>query len=315
MQTPATTMRAPAARSRMILSRMPGTPTHSKTTAGRRSAGPAAQACDGRPKAPRSIARDAPRDRRRRAPPSARPARGAGEKSAATIGSAPRSRSAAITARPTGPQPTTSGASSGSRRAFSTACKPTAIGSVSAACSVASPFGTGQHERRRAPSARRSRRGPRSSSRRRRRRCRGTAAASTRPACRPCRWLRGVGTVVEHLGAELVAHDHVARRDPCTNGAPLSRAASTILSACVERVQVGAADAAGERLDQHLAGAGLGIGNRVDDELLASHDGGAHRAVLSRCDSGRSGGERHRRRIFPAGRQPSSRIDTIFRTR
>ena len=43
-----------------------------------------------------------------------------------------------------------------------------------------------------------------------------------------------------------------------------------------ERVQVGAADAAGERLHQHLAGAGLGIRERVDDDLSVSHDGGAH---------------------------------------
>ena len=35
------------------------------------------------------------------------------------------------------------GASSGPRLAFSTACTPTAIGSVSAACSVASASGTG----------------------------------------------------------------------------------------------------------------------------------------------------------------------------
>ena len=59
------------------------------------------------------------------------------------MGRAPPSRSAAITARPTGPQPITSGASSGGSRALATACTPTAIGSVSAACSEASPFGTG----------------------------------------------------------------------------------------------------------------------------------------------------------------------------
>jgi hypothetical protein len=70
--------------------------------------------------------------------------RRAGEKSAATIGSAPRSRNAAMTARPTGPHPTTSGASPGSRRALPTACTPTAIGSVSAACSVGNPLGTGR---------------------------------------------------------------------------------------------------------------------------------------------------------------------------
>jgi hypothetical protein len=78
----------------------------------------------------------------RSAPSAVASSRRRAEKSAATIGRAPVSRSAAITARPTGPQPITSGASSGPRRAFITAWSPTAIGSVSAACSVGSPFGT-----------------------------------------------------------------------------------------------------------------------------------------------------------------------------
>jgi hypothetical protein len=47
-----------------------------------------------------------------------------------------------MTARPTGPQPITSGTSFLSRRAISTACIPTAIGSVSAACCGERPFGT-----------------------------------------------------------------------------------------------------------------------------------------------------------------------------
>ena len=65
--------------------------------------------------------------------------RRAGLKSAAMIGCTPLILSAAMTASPTGPQPMTSGMSSGVRRAFSTACQPTAIGSVSAACSVGKP--------------------------------------------------------------------------------------------------------------------------------------------------------------------------------
>ncbi len=64
------------------------------------------------------------------------------EKSAATIGPTPRILRAAMTARPTGPQPITSGTSSGVRLALATACQPTAIGSVSAACAVDKPFGT-----------------------------------------------------------------------------------------------------------------------------------------------------------------------------
>ena len=65
-----------------------------------------------------------------------------GEKSAATIGRMPLSRRAAMTASPTGPQPTTSGASSPLSAPFSTACTPTASGSVSAAWSVDRPLGT-----------------------------------------------------------------------------------------------------------------------------------------------------------------------------
>lgn len=47
-----------------------------------------------------------------------------------------------MTARPTGPQPTTRETDFGSRRALATACRPTAKGSVMAACSVGRPFGT-----------------------------------------------------------------------------------------------------------------------------------------------------------------------------
>ena len=51
-------------------------------------------------------------------------------------------RSAAITASPTGPQPITSGTSPPLILALATAWTPTASGSVSAACSAESPFGT-----------------------------------------------------------------------------------------------------------------------------------------------------------------------------
>ncbi len=56
-----------------------------------------------------------------------------GEKSAAMIGWMPFSRSPTMAASPTGPQPTTSGASFSCSAAFSTAWMPTASGSVSAA--------------------------------------------------------------------------------------------------------------------------------------------------------------------------------------
>jgi hypothetical protein len=46
-------------------------------------------------------------------------------------------------AMPIGPHPTTSADSPGAIADLFTACRPTAIGSVSAACRGSSPFGTG----------------------------------------------------------------------------------------------------------------------------------------------------------------------------
>ena len=130
MHTPTTTIRVPRGAAAITWSSTPGTPTHSKTT-GVRPAGRCSHtvvlAGSTTTWAPSVVASS-----RRR-----------GEKSAATMGSTLSRRSAAITARPTGPQPMTNGASSGARRAFCTAWTPTAIGSVRAAWSVASPLGTG----------------------------------------------------------------------------------------------------------------------------------------------------------------------------
>src|SRR5204863_508271 len=66
----------------------------------------------------------------------------AGEKSAAMTGSIAMRFSAAITARPTGPQPSTTAASPLAIADLFTACTPTAIGSVSAATSAGRPLGT-----------------------------------------------------------------------------------------------------------------------------------------------------------------------------
>jgi len=42
------------------------------------------------------------------------------------------------------------------------------------------------------------------------------------------------------------------------------------------RVQVGAADAAGQRLHQHLPRARLRLGQRIDDDLAVPENGSAH---------------------------------------
>lgn len=64
------------------------------------------------------------------------------EKSAAAMYSTPLSRNAAMIAIPIGPQPITSAASPGAKPDLLTACSPTAIGSVSAACRGSTPSGT-----------------------------------------------------------------------------------------------------------------------------------------------------------------------------
>jgi hypothetical protein len=42
------------------------------------------------------------------------------------------------------------------------------------------------------------------------------------------------------------------------------------------RVQIGAANAAGERLDQHLPCGRFGLGQRIDDDLAVPENGSAH---------------------------------------
>src|SRR6185369_6507454 len=118
MQTPTTTIRAFGGTPATIASTMPGTPTHSNTTAGRSGAslgsmklGGAACSADVATATSRQLAygERAAGSTTTSAPIRVASARRAAEKSAATIGDAPRSLSAAITASPTGPQPITSG--------------------------------------------------------------------------------------------------------------------------------------------------------------------------------------------------------------
>ena len=116
----------------MAASSMPGTPTASKITIGlfapsRRQASMAGST-DG---STTSCAPMVTASRRR-----------VSEKSAATIGSTPMACSAAITARPTGPAPSTTAAWPGVICDRLTACSPTAIGSVSAARRASRPLGT-----------------------------------------------------------------------------------------------------------------------------------------------------------------------------
>ena len=65
------------------------------------------------------------------------------EKSDATMVSTPRTFSAAMMAMPIGPQPITNAVSPRVMADLFTACRPTAIGSVSAAWRTSSPLGSG----------------------------------------------------------------------------------------------------------------------------------------------------------------------------
>ncbi|CAM4205235.1 hypothetical protein NONI108955_14435 [Nocardia ninae] len=77
------------------------------------------------------------------APQAAASSRRRGEKSLATTVRTPAAFSMLITARPIGPQPITKACCRLPIRPRRTACQATAMGSVSAACSADSPFGTG----------------------------------------------------------------------------------------------------------------------------------------------------------------------------
>ena len=149
MHTPTTTIRLCGGPSAISDWSMPGTPTASKITGSGTVAPSMAdpmrsmtvrampksdQRSCGDPSAG-SITSSAPNASARR--------RRVGEKSAASTGPWPRPLSAAMTASPTGPQPTTRQGWPGLSPARPTACSPTASGSVRAARSVSSASGTG----------------------------------------------------------------------------------------------------------------------------------------------------------------------------
>ena len=110
--------------------------------------------------------------------------------------------------------------------------------------------------------------------------------------CAGLQALLGARAVLDHLAAELVAEHHVARgvHVPATAGA--ARALDELLGV-FRRVQIGAADAAAQRLHQHLAFGRRGIGDRVDDDVAVAKDGGAH-GISPACGSS---GRQHRANV------------------
>ena len=87
--------------------------------------------------------------------------------------------------------------------------------------------------------------------------------------------LRRARTIVEHLAAEFVAeHDVAGKVHRLAAGKMLCQFDHAVR--VLARVQVGAADAAGQRLDQHHARARLGFRHLIDDDLAVSENGSAH---------------------------------------
>src|SRR6187401_946506 len=169
MHTPTTTTREAIGACETTDSIMPGTPTHSKTTGPDGVAAPSASAARKTCRQPgtrrsRSIEPTAIRNRSGAevtcrdpataygeswcgstttcAPQREASSRRPGERSEATIVRTPRAFSQQMTARPTGPQPSTIATSPRDTEDLFTACSATAIGSVSAATSGDSPLGT-----------------------------------------------------------------------------------------------------------------------------------------------------------------------------
>jgi hypothetical protein len=126
MHTPATINRLPIGARRITSLMIPGTPTASKTTTG-------VTLSNGDPCAGSSTSW---------APIVTARSRLVCEKSVATMCSTSRSRSAAMIAIPIGPHPITNAVSPDWIAALFTACRPTAIGSVRAACRGSRPSGT-----------------------------------------------------------------------------------------------------------------------------------------------------------------------------
>src|SRR5258707_394352 len=82
-------------------------------------------------------------------------------------------------------------------------------------------------------------------------------------------------SVVDHLGAELVAHYDIALEVHHERSTGFARTFNQPLGV-LERVQIRAANPAGERFHQRLARPGSRNWNLIDDKFFASHYGSAH---------------------------------------
>src|SRR5579859_87428 len=85
--------------------------------------------------------------------------------------------------------------------------------------------------------------------------------------------------MVEDLGAELVTEDSVGAGVEAVVAAARAAAELDHMLHVVQGMQVGAADAAGQRLHQHLAGRRLQLGDLVADQLLVAPNHRPHRTL------------------------------------
>src|SRR5262249_27504623 len=111
----------------------------------------------------------------------------------------------------------------------------------------------------------------------------GLAADSERNRANQRTWLQslwGARSVFHHLAAELVAEYHVAVRvhHPAPTGA-----AGDIdeLPRVLGDVQIGATDAATDRLHDDLSGGLNGVGDRVNHQLTLAENSGTHHNLRS----------------------------------
>jgi hypothetical protein len=82
--------------------------------------------------------------------------------------------------------------------------------------------------------------------------------------------------IIENLATEFMAEHDVAGEVHRLAAREMPGQLDHVVGV-LARMQVRAANAAGQRLDQHLPRGGFGLGQRIDDNLAVPENGSAHR--------------------------------------
>jgi len=101
---------------------------------------------------------------------------------------------------------------------------------------------------------------------------------------------RRVRAVVQHLAAELMAEHDIARQIHRLAAHSLGHPGHVM--GVLAGVEIGAADAAGERFHQHLPCRRLRLGQRVDDDLAVPENRSTHQSPSMAGGCGRKCDER-----------------------